>query len=341
MSSVPQFLIPTAKVLAILLAFFVLGEQALRVQQFGLAGLSYKEMESQVWCLQSEYAVEPPVRDPSLMGSWGWLPNTELWAKGVKGRVNNLGFQGPDRELRKAPDTFRIAVLGNSIPLGPGVPWDDSWTAVFERALNARLDQHAGEPVAGEPKRYEVFNLAMPLARRCLERHGQRALYFQPDLVIWSISRRSPSWLARYNVRAMAELAGSRSIPFLAYSVGTAVYDEGNKRNPYFELLPPFGIEWGSENYIYPGDPHPDGVIHGRIAERVLEHFTAREEALRSLIARSPADCTSDWSPPEPIPWSGARSGGFWTSRLVARVRQKLLGSKPRAERGLAHGGHG
>jgi hypothetical protein len=336
-----RLLAPLFKTLAILLAFFVLGEELLRVQYYGLAGLSYREMESQALLGTSEFAIDPPVGDSRLAGTWGLRPNTEGLLRGAMFRLNNLGLPGADRELRKAPGTFRIAVLGSSTDLGFGVALEDAWPAVLERMLNDRLEERAGLSGTREPERYEIFNLAMGGTRRCLPRHMQRALYYQPDLVLWSISRRTENGaLARGNLRAAAELAGSRSIPIIAFRTGHTPGNDPRTSHPYFEVFPTsLKVDWSLGHNIYPLDAHPDAFIHREIAAALLPHLTEREEALRLLIAGSDPDYTTSWSPPEPIPWSGPTIGGFWTSRLLERLGKRWRELAPRAHSGGARAG--
>jgi lysophospholipase L1-like esterase len=92
--------------------------------------------------------------------------------------VNRDGFRGPDLPHEKAPGTFRIVVLGDSVTFGLGVPTE----ATFPARLGAAL---AAESGARGP-RYDVLNLGVSgygtaQEIRLLEAKG---LAYEPDLVV-------------------------------------------------------------------------------------------------------------------------------------------------------------
>jgi lysophospholipase L1-like esterase len=64
-------------------------------------------------------------------------------------RTNSHGFRGPERPLAKAEGALRVLVLGDSFTFGRGVRYDDTFTAVAERAL------------ASEPRPVELWNLGI------------------------------------------------------------------------------------------------------------------------------------------------------------------------------------
>lgn len=259
--------------------------------------------------------------------------------RGAEIRINNLGFRGPDRTLAKARGTYRIAVLGNSITFGSGVAIEDAWTTVLEDLLNDRV----GGVDSSEVQQYEVLNLAMTQTWSCFDRHIQRALYFKPDLILWSISRQAKQVLCETNIRTAANLAKVRSIPFYAFSIGDNTYRTKRSGTRFFELLPPLGIEWGPEHQIYPQDQHPNAVIHGQIASALLKRLTQREKKRAALVVGAAPNLKSSWSPPEPVPSRGddimlenVRQTGFWTSRLWHRLKDRWRSTRRRLNRKLA-----
>jgi hypothetical protein len=90
--------------------------------------------------------------------------------------TNSLGFRGPDVAREKAPGTYRILVLGDSVVFGWGIPDEDTFVRRLERDLNAK----------GDGRRYEVLNTGHPVydstqEAALLEREG---LPLAPDLVL-------------------------------------------------------------------------------------------------------------------------------------------------------------
>jgi lysophospholipase L1-like esterase len=91
-------------------------------------------------------------------------------------RVNADGFRGRVYERPKAPDTFRIVVLGDSLAFGYGVAEGDS----FPEALEALLEERIASPAL------EVVNLGVG----GYNPYNEAALFadvggsYQPDLVL-------------------------------------------------------------------------------------------------------------------------------------------------------------
>jgi lysophospholipase L1-like esterase len=90
--------------------------------------------------------------------------------------VNDAGHRGPDFPLEKAPHTYRIAVLGDSVAYGYGVPLRQ----VFGTLLEERLQRAA----AG--RRFEVLNFAVSGygTEAELELYDTKVRRYRPDLVL-------------------------------------------------------------------------------------------------------------------------------------------------------------
>ena len=99
------------------------------------------------------------------------------WFAGVPVRINNLGFRDPrDYALEKAPGTFRILVLGDSVTFGHGSLFETTYPYLLEQRLKR------WRPSVN----WEVWNLGVPgyntrQELRYLEEVGAK---FKPDLVI-------------------------------------------------------------------------------------------------------------------------------------------------------------
>lgn len=63
-------------------------------------------------------------------------PGASARLMGVDVTLNRLGHRGPDLPAVRSPSARRVFVLGSSVTLGWGVPYDSTFTARTERALN-------------------------------------------------------------------------------------------------------------------------------------------------------------------------------------------------------------
>jgi hypothetical protein len=112
-----------------------------------------------------------PVRQQRL------APDYRGWFAGVPILINNLGLRADrDYAIEKAPNTFRILVLGDSVTFGHGSLYEHTYPRLFEERLKAwkpSVDWQVWN--AGVPG----YNTSQELAT--LLELGPR---FQPDLVI-------------------------------------------------------------------------------------------------------------------------------------------------------------
>jgi len=109
-------------------------------------------------------------------------PNQNRSLFGQPFTTNDFGMRDRPYTVEKAPNTFRIALLGSSIDMGWGVGTD----ATYESRLEDWLNQHAAR--RGLSRRFEILNFAVAAygpAQR-LESFRGKALAFQPDMVIYS-----------------------------------------------------------------------------------------------------------------------------------------------------------
>ena len=96
---------------------------------------------------QPGFFLSDPVRGQRLAANYAG------WFAGVPARTNSLGFRDPrDYSLAKAPGTFRILVLGDSVTFGHG--------ALFETSYPYLLEQRLREWRPGV--KWEVWNLGVP-----------------------------------------------------------------------------------------------------------------------------------------------------------------------------------
>lgn len=115
------------------------------------------------------------VSDPAL--GQRLSPGYEGWFAGVPVQINRLGFRDPrDYAPEKAPGTFRILVLGDSVTFGHGTLFETTYPYLLETRLRAwRGDID-----------WQVWNLGVPgyNTTQQLRQLLQLGPRYQPDLVI-------------------------------------------------------------------------------------------------------------------------------------------------------------
>jgi len=83
-----------------------------------------------------KYATKLKMRDPTGEASHVHRPSASAHLMGVDISLNSLGDRGPELQNPKQPDRKRVLVMGSSITMGWGVPYDSIFTTMAERMLN-------------------------------------------------------------------------------------------------------------------------------------------------------------------------------------------------------------
>ena len=108
---------------------------------------------------------------------------------GLEWRTNSWGMRDQEYTREKPPNTFRVALVGDSIGAGWGVNAKDRFEAVLEKIWDSRASASAGGHV-------EIINCAVPG-----HAPGQRWYHFgkigwplEPDLVIYESTAADVGW---------------------------------------------------------------------------------------------------------------------------------------------------
>lgn len=83
-----------------------------------------------------KYATRLKMRDPNGEVSHVHRPSAHARLMGVDVALNSLGHRGPELANPKDPSRKRVLVLGSSVTLGWGVPFDSTFTTRTETMLN-------------------------------------------------------------------------------------------------------------------------------------------------------------------------------------------------------------
>jgi hypothetical protein len=180
------------------LAFLALLELSTRVYLFGFAGLDPARIGSVRALPQTDLVRDSP--HPQL--GWELRPDADGYFKLARFRTNSRGLRDREYSLEKPPDSFRVAVLGASFTLPAGVEIEDAFHSVLEDRLSAGSDSLS----------YEFINFAVGGygPRQCLAMLQLRALEYDPDLVLFALTRLSmPRFRQAWN-RPLPTRAGPR-----------------------------------------------------------------------------------------------------------------------------------
>ena len=126
------------------------------------------------------------VQDNDARLGWRMLPDQAGWSRDydVREYINARGYR--DREwaspetARAEQDVLRVAVVGNSITYGSGVPVEEVWPRVVERLLTAELARR-GDPGRAVVQNFAVQGYVFEQMARVFE--DQIAAY-EPDLLV-------------------------------------------------------------------------------------------------------------------------------------------------------------
>jgi hypothetical protein len=111
--------------------------------------------------------------------------------------INRWGMRDQDYELKPAPGTYRMAILGPSNVMGWGVGDGETFEALVEARLNR---EQAGKPFA----KYEILNFGVPGYNPPSQLVAlEKALTFSPDAVIYVATGREISRAAGYLVEVV------------------------------------------------------------------------------------------------------------------------------------------
>jgi lysophospholipase L1-like esterase len=160
----------------------VLANVGLALATLALIGLAAEGTARWVWHrAASRPAPELPEewRDlPRLAGMRAMArPNVRGIVGGVLYETNSAGFRGPERALEKTPGTFRVILIGDSIAMGTGVLYEETYAARLETELAVRFPDRTVEVLD--------MGLAGLNAPWIVKRFEQRGLRYDPDLVIY------------------------------------------------------------------------------------------------------------------------------------------------------------
>lgn len=160
--------------------------------------------------------------EPSIL--FELLPGVDRLLTQVRFRTNSWGMRDREYPMEKPDGSFRVAVIGSSYSVPAGVEIDEAYHSVLERRLTEKSASRS----------YEFLNFAvgrhMPSQFIAMLKH--RALRFDPDLVIVSLTKLSlPLFLRDWN-RKPNRLSSEPHVVLKSYLVRLAMERTGLGRKP-------------------------------------------------------------------------------------------------------------
>ena len=177
-----------------------------------------------------------------LMGDeeldWRYRPGSQGRWDGTPIVINSKGLRGPEVPYDKAPGEFRILFLGDSIPFGYGVAYEDCFVARVQRLLDARNSGRRCTTIACAVLGYSPWQEAILLKREGMKYH--------PDLVVqcfcandamdkFGLVRYGGTWLGWEGSQVTSPLDWS-GIYRLTVFVHIRRESAGNQNHPYRRL---------------------------------------------------------------------------------------------------------
>ena len=107
---------------------FLMAEATFRVYALGWEAFSYEATKSVVKLGHSSLVRR--TEDPGV--AWELVPDQQMLFKMAEVRTNSAGLHDEEYPRRKPPNTFRVAVLGDSQTMASGVALEDAYHSVLE-----------------------------------------------------------------------------------------------------------------------------------------------------------------------------------------------------------------
>jgi lysophospholipase L1-like esterase len=151
--------------------------------------------------------------------------------------TNSFGLLGPERSLRKLPNTRRVALFGDSVVQGWGTDQSRSWATLFENRLNS------SRPGGVSPK-FEVLNFAFPgySLTQMLDVAEEDAPKYEPDVYMLALTELPVFRIWNEHLVCIIRLGIDPKYDFLREIVRQAGANSEDNPNVLLGKLAPFRI---------------------------------------------------------------------------------------------------
>jgi hypothetical protein len=142
--------------------------------------------------LRKEGSVDPSLQFRNDFLEYDYKPNLRMRGPGLGRTTNSFGMYDQEYAMEKPPHTWRIALLGDSMALGP---FGQNYESLFENRLNETR-------LTSDIQKFEVLNFAIGGYRitQIMEAMVEKAVRFRPDVYLVAITSVSVSHRWSYHI---------------------------------------------------------------------------------------------------------------------------------------------
>jgi hypothetical protein len=160
---------------------FIALEMTFRVYLFGMSGLSPAKVNSFINIFHS--GLVQPADD--LQVWYALKPNQQTLFRGAPFRTNSHGLADDEYSYAKAPNTYRVAVVGSSWTMGAGVDIADAFHSQLEHDLSQTSDSLQYEFINFGVENYGLGEMMATVKRK--------AMRYDPDMILFVITGFTPT----------------------------------------------------------------------------------------------------------------------------------------------------
>src|SRR5713226_1812300 len=182
--------------------------------------------------LRKEGSVDPSLQFRNDFLEYDYKPNLHLRGPGLGRTTNSVGMYDREYTAEKPPHTWRIALLGDSMALGP-------FGHNYESLLENRLNETQLTP---DIQKFEVLNFAVGGYRitQVMETMVEKAARFRPDVYMVAITSVSVSHRWSYHIGHLMQRKIDLKYDFLRRVIGNAHVQPTDSLETMDKMLTPF-----------------------------------------------------------------------------------------------------
>ncbi len=220
-----QYLFPLISILIGLAIALVFGEVVSRVYIFGTDGLSIKKLRSITKA--GESGILKTASNSKVL--YELKPGIDCLFKTKEFRTNAHGFRDKAFNIRKAENSIRGIVIGDSFTMGSGVNIEDTYHSKIEQALNFKSDSVHHELLNFGVSGYNLLNYLSVMEEKVLQ--------YNPDyLIVGFCSRNDFKLPNEKHIQGNYKVKPVISPPFLTSYLGKLIQSTFNSE-PQKELI--------------------------------------------------------------------------------------------------------
>jgi hypothetical protein len=215
---------PVLEIVSIGAALLLLLELSARLYLFGISGLSPSKINSVHGLPQTGFTQRSS--QPGL--GFELKPNLDGYFKLAAFRTNSRGLRDREYDLEKPDDCFRVAIVGSSFAMPAGVEIEGAFHSLLEEQFSKRF----------APVRYQFINFSVGMygPEQMLTMLESRALEYDPDLVVFTVTSNSAPRMIQDPSSAPQRAGGeSESEPKLESKVKPRKFPEFRRSYPILQ----------------------------------------------------------------------------------------------------------